>query len=91
MANQKKTVTPYKYPLYDLLYKKYGANYLTGKKEIAQSVIKMSLATINADFGIKRGADTTIPHPRLKLYADHFGVDISTLQPATKKRRAKAA
>lgn len=69
----KTTLNPYKYRLYDLLFKKYGENFIKGKKEISKE-IGMSYSTVNHDFGIKMKDTKEIPRPRRIVYALFFNV-----------------
>lgn len=78
MNKPKNTQKPYKYSLYDLLFKKYGIDYINGKKLIAEAV-GMSLPTVHKDFGIKRNETRKIPRSRLIVYAMHFGVNENDL------------
>ena len=77
----------YKYRLYDLLFKKYGTDYLSGKEHIAKEVVRMSISTVNMDFGIRGRDKKKIPHPRLVLYAEHFGVEVDSLLISPKKKK----
>lgn len=78
MTKSKSPEITYKYRLFDLLLKKYGTDYLKGKKIISEK-IGMSYSTVNTDFGIKAENKRVIPRPRLILYAKHFGVKESYL------------
>lgn len=87
MNNQKKRRNHYKYRLYDLLYAKYGVDYIHGKQLIANTVIHMSYNTVNNDFGISATENREIPFTRLKAYAEHFEVGIGTLKQKQKTKK----
>jgi len=78
MNKPKNTQKPYKYALYDLLFKKYGTDYIHGKQLMAKEV-GMSLPTVHKDFGVKRNEKRKIPRSRLIVYAMHFGVNENDL------------